>query len=50
MSSQLFNPYRTSTGPGEYVEGFKPDQIHDALTKNMPPKGPPLLEGGGRDS
>jgi site-specific DNA-cytosine methylase len=38
-----FNPYRTMTQPGEYVEGFKPDEIHDALTANSAPKGPPLV-------
>jgi P27 family predicted phage terminase small subunit len=39
----LFNPYRTSVGPGKFVEGFKPDAVHDALTKNEPPKGRPVV-------
>jgi hypothetical protein len=43
MTYALFNPYRTQKVSGEWVEGFKEDTIHDALTKNPPPKGPPLL-------
>lgn len=39
----LFNPYRTQTEPGESVEGFKEDTIHDALTKQAPPEGRPLI-------
>jgi len=42
-TSHLFNPYRTMLEKGEYVEGFKEDEVHDALTKNRAPKGPPLL-------
>jgi hypothetical protein len=42
-TSRLFNPYRTMLEKGEYVEGFKEDEVHDALTKNPAPKGPPLL-------
>lgn len=39
----VFNPYRTSTAPGEWVEGWKPDTVHDALTASTPPKGPPVV-------
>lgn len=40
----LYNPYRTSLGRGEgYVEGWKEDVIHDALTAQNPPKGRPVV-------
>jgi len=42
-TSRLFNPYRTMLEKGRYVEGFKEDEVHDALTKNPAPKGPPLV-------
>ena len=42
-TSRLFNPYRTMLEKGKYVEGFKEDEVHDALTKNPAPKGPPLV-------
>ena len=38
-----FNPYRTMVERGEWVEGFKPDPVHDALTASRAPKGPPLV-------
>lgn len=40
---RLFNPYRSQTAPGEWVEGFKEDTVHDALTASEPPKGRPLV-------
>ena len=43
-SKHVFNPYRTATDDG-WVEGFKEDEVCDALTANPPPKGPPLVLG-----
>lgn len=40
---KVFNPYRTMIRKGEWVEGFKADSVHDALTAREPPKGPPLI-------
>ena len=46
VESALFNPYRTSLGKGEgYVEGWKPDDTHDAVTAQDPPKGRPVAVG-----
>lgn len=39
----VFNPHRSMLGPGEWEENFKPDTIHDSLTANPAPKGPPLI-------
>ena len=42
--AKLYNPYRTSLGKGNgFVEGFKEDEIHDALTSQNPPKGRPVV-------
>jgi DNA (cytosine-5)-methyltransferase 1 len=38
-----YNPYRTKTGPGEWVEGWKPDGVVDAVTAVTPPKGRPVV-------
>lgn len=41
---KVFNPFRTSLGKGEgYVEGWKPDEIADAVTAMEPPKGRPVV-------
>jgi len=39
----LYDPFRTFIKKEEWTEGFKEDTIHDALTANPPPKGPPLV-------
>ena len=40
---RLYNPSRSQTKPGEFVERFKEDTIHDALTAQEPPKGRPIV-------
>ena len=39
----VYNPARSQTSPGEWVESWKEDTIHDAITAQTPPKGRPLV-------